>query len=71
MLENVLRKIELYIYIHRRRIESGWKKYFHRDHTATADTTEGVRHFSPESLVKNRVEPIACIPRCSVRLDLS
>lgn len=35
------------------------------------DMAEGTRHFSPESLVKNRVEPIACIPRCSTRVDLS
>lgn len=32
---------------------------------------EDTRHFSPESLVKNRVEPIACIPCCSSRLELT
>lgn len=27
------------------------------------------RHFSSESLVKNHIEPIACIPRCPSRLE--
>lgn len=42
------------------------EKDFHRDRAAVRDTAEGafVIFHPGKVLVKNRIEPIACIPRC-------
>lgn len=49
-------------------LDPTWREIF-IEIAAARDTAVGVHHFSPGSLVKNRVEPIARIPRCSSRLE--